>query len=68
MLPSRRGTSGGEIRAEDLAVNLDDLSRDEVHLDLGPRRHNLRPRFPQCQAGADARTGAVDDSIRDTHL
>ena len=31
-----RGASGGEMRAEDLLIDIDaDFSRDEVHVDLG---------------------------------
>ena len=46
--PARgRGASGGEMRAEDLVIDIKvDFSRDEVHLDLGAWRCSLRPRFP----------------------
>ena len=68
--PARgRGASGGEMRAEDLVIDIKaDFSGDEVHLDLGARRCSLRPRFPPRQARADARTRAVDRGIRDIHL
>lgn len=68
MPPRRRGITEGEMRAKDLAIDLDDLSGDEVHLDLGPCRRNLKLRFPSCQANVDACSGAVNDSIRDTYL
>ena len=68
--PARgRGASGGEMRAEDLIIDIKaNFSGDEVHLDLGTRRCSLRPRFPPRQAGADAHTKAVDRGIRDIHL
>ena len=53
------------MQSEDLDV---DFSEDKVHMDLGARRRSLRPRFPPCQAEVDARTGAVDRGIIDTHI
>ena len=57
------------MRAKDLFINIEaDLSRDEVHPDLGTQRRNLRQRFLPCQAGVDACIGAVYKGIKDTHL
>lgn len=47
---------------------MDDLSEDEIHPNLGPRRHSLRPKFLPHQAGVDARTGVVDRNIGDICL
>ena len=68
--PARgKRASGGEMQAEDLIIDIDaDFSREEVHADLGARRRNLRSKFPPHQAGAEARTRAIDRGIRDTHL
>ena len=33
-----------------------------------PRRRSNRMRFPPCQAGLEAYTGEIDDSIKHTHL
>lgn len=66
---TERGASRGVTRVEDLLIDIEaDFSGDEVHPDLGARRHSLRPRFPPRQAGADACIGALDKGIKDTHL
>ena len=64
-----RGASRGATRVEDLFIDIDaDFSRNEVLLDLGIWRRSLRLRFPPCLAGADARTGAIANGIKGTHL
>jgi len=46
--PNRgRRAFGGEVRAKDLVINIDDkFPRDEVLPEFGTWRCNLRPRFP----------------------
>ena len=64
-----RGASRGATRVEDLFIDIDaDFSRNEVLLDLGIWRRSLRLRFSPCLAGPDARTRAVANGIKDTHL
>lgn len=63
-----RRTSRGETLAEDLIfdIKVDLFGEEEVYSSAW--RCGLRPRFPPCRARADAHTGVVDGSIRDTHL
>ena len=68
-LATGRGASRGATQVEDLFIDIDaDFSRIEVLLDLGIWRRSLRLRFPPCLAGAYARTGAVANGMKDTHL
>ena len=64
-----RGASRGATRVEDLFIDIDaDFSKNKVLLDLGIWRCSLRLRFPPCLAGANARTRAIANGIKDTHL
>ena len=58
-----KGASEGEMRVEDLVIDIDaDFSGDKVLLELGARRPSLKPRFPPHQAkakGPSFRTSAV---------
>ena len=62
----REGLSGVTMAIFDLKADL--LGEEEINPDPGARRCSLRQSFLQRQVGADAYIGAVDDSIRDTHL
>ena len=55
--------------AKDLLIDIEaNFSGDEVHSDLGTRRHSLRLRLQPHQVEVDARTRAIDRGIRDTYL
>ena len=52
-----RGASRGEVRDDDILIDIDEVfARLEVLLEFSAQRHSLRPRFPPHQAGANTRT------------
>ena len=63
-LTKGRGAFRGEMRVEDILIDIDDdFLGPEVLPKFGTRRRSLRPRFPPHQAEANACTRVVDRGI-----